>query len=459
MNNEIIAYGELEASVLAFLIQTGEANEKTADAIQKLTENDFHLNRNKIVFKYIKKLAQEGSSFDIINIDSEIGFNKHDYDLMDGFGYLAELADKYTPHDTQKAVDKLKNARKLRELSALMNESHELIYGNGSELERLSAVQSRLSDFSFIDDEKEIFKKTFDMAVRFVDRLQTKMEKGNGLAGLSTGYNILDKLTGGFEAGDYIGICGKPSSGKTAMMMNIMIKAARRGESVVFFSAEMAEAPVVDRIFSMMARVELQKIRSGNFTIGGVDTQNLDFARISEAAREFKSLPITMIDMSGMSISDIEMQLKVYSIKNGNPDWVFVDYWQILRAEGYNQVNELENGSARLKQAAKRFSTRLCVGAQLRKDSIGDPKPAHIKGSAKLEEDTDILLFVHSDNEDYKPVAGQLTQIIAAKVRNGEIGTMCVKPEMQFQTFQETDEEYVKPQKPMKSKKFAKGEL
>jgi replicative DNA helicase len=127
-----------------------------------------------------------------------------------------------------------------------------------------------------------------------------------------------------------------------------------------------------------------------------------------------------------------------------------VDYWELIQCEGFNRVAQMETVSSRLKALAKEIGTRVILLAQLRKDATGEPNPTQIKGSAQLEQDADILIFIHTDSDDYKPHPDIMTKWIVNKVRQGQTGIMPTSSKMQFQQFIEFTGEYIEPEKKKK---------
>ena len=444
----------LEQVVLSTLIKQGQINDITSEGYSKLKPEYFAYSQEREIFEAIQAHVSSNREFGLINLADYLGTAKQVFwgSSSNAMGILATIMDNsFSDSNFSGYISKLKDKHILRQIAAKTSTVNEIVSNSGDDKEKIKESLTLLSANNY-DDDENLFLSGTERAESFIDRLQSRIQSQSDLAGLSFGYEKLDKLTGGAADADLIAICGKPSSGKSCLMMNIQQAAIMRGDSSLFFSAEMPDAVVTDRDVAALAEVPLSKIRSGNFFRDG--DQSLDemyFAKIGQAQSELQKAPYTVVDKGGLHIADIENMTRTYTIKNGAPKWIFVDYWQIIKGDGKTPLEQRADVSMRLKALAKELDTRVVLGAQLRKDARGWPDCSMIKDSAKLEEDADIILFVHSDNDLMKPVQGQQTAVIIGKCRNGECGVMPTNPKMNIQKFEEINGEYEQSEPEKKS--------
>lgn len=431
---------EAEAALLGALLKDGEINERNAEVIGSFKPEYFALNNHQVVAEAIAELRDKRQSFDLINTANYLESHK----LLDNaFAELATMAHNVsTTRNSAAYLKVIKDKYTLRQIESQINVALETIHEQGDDTTKIKESLSVLSAVDCGTDEAE-FLDSKSLSEIFIEKLEQKVANGGGLAGLSFGFDKLDELTCGVEEGDYIGICAKPSGGKTVSAMNIMNRALTRGESCLFFSAEMMAGSIMDRVYCDTAQVNLSKIRKG-------ELEDEDWHRVSNAINQIKDYKLTVIDKPRPHISEIESMARVYTLKNCAPDWIIVDYWELIQCEGFNRVAQMETVSSRLKALAKELGTRVILLAQLRKDATGEPNPTQIKGSAQLEQDADILIFIHTDSDDYKPHPETMTKWIVNKVRQGETGMMPTRSKMQFQQFIEFTGEYVEPEKKKK---------
>jgi len=431
---------EAEASLLGALIKDGEINENNSEVIGSIKSEYFAFNHHKVIAKAIATLRDRAQDFDLMNTANYLESHK----LLDNpFAELATMVDGVTTTKNSLAyLNVIKDKYTMRQIEAQINAVLETLHTQGDDSTKIKESLSLLSSVDSGFDEAE-FLDSKSLSEIFIEKLEQKVANGGGLAGLSFGFDKLDELTCGVEEGDYIGICAKPSGGKTVSAMNIMNRALSRGESCLFFSAEMMAGSIMDRVYCDIAQVNLSKIRKG-------ELEDEDWHRVSNAINQIKDYKLTVIDKPRPHISELESMARVYTLKNGAPDWIIVDYWELIQCEGFNRVAQMETVSSRLKALAKELGTRVILLAQLRKDATGEPNPTQIKGSAQLEQDADILIFIHTDSEEYKPHPNIMTKWIVNKVRQGETGLMPTSSKMQYQRFIEFTGEYVEPEKKRK---------
>jgi replicative DNA helicase len=273
-------------------------------------------------------------------------------------------------------------------------------------------------------------------AIEEIGRLRT--HEGT-VSGIRTGYGDLDRYLNGFHPKNLMILAARPSIGKTAFALNLMLNIARDGKvPVAIFSLEMGADQLNRRLMCCHAEISGHAVASGRLS-------EAEFKRLREKSAELAECPIHIDDSPGLSI--MQVRARARRLKNRHPDLglLVVDYLQLMRgsdrgAKDANRQQEVSEISRGLKELANELSLPVLALSQLSrnieqrsgKDKSARPMLSDLRESGAIEQDADIVMFVHRDrvetqlNEDGKPASHRLaipTEIIIGKHRNGPIGT------------------------------------
>jgi replicative DNA helicase len=258
-----------------------------------------------------------------------------------------------------------------------------------------------------------------------IKEIEEASKSCNGISGVPTGFPSIDKVTQGWQKTDMIVVAARPSMGKTAFALSMMINIATQGIPCCLFSCEMSKNQIVKRILSMTSGLNSSLLRGGN--LNSDEWQHLDsFVPFCE------SLPIYIDDESSMSVQSFKTKSKKYVSEYGCKI-IVVDYLQLMREKGsQNREQEVANISHSMKDVAKELNVPVIALAQLNRSvesRQGDKRPqlSDLRDSGSIEQDADIVCFIHRPEkygidltEDGISTEG-LGQIIIAKNRNGVV--------------------------------------
>ena len=268
------------------------------------------------------------------------------------------------------------------------------------------------------------------------------------IKGVKTGFADLDEKLIELEDGDLIVIGARNSMGKTTFLQNLAqnISLLQR-KPILFASAEMGGAQIMQRMISCMAKVPLRAIKTG-------EVRELeDIGKISDAANIFEKLPIMINDKASMPLSEIRRSARKVVSKYGSIGAILVDYLQKLEAPEKRSREDLEIAdiSNELKKIAREFNCPVIALAQLNraveKDKDKRPKSSDLRGSGAIEQDADVIMMIYRDDY-YNPNSKDkgIAEIIITKCRNGETGTVRLATDLARCRFVDLDASYYQQQ-------------
>ena len=239
-----------------------------------------------------------------------------------------------------------------------------------------------------------------------------------------SGYNSLDKITGGFKAGEIIILAARPSMGKTAFSLNLLLNAALgQKKSIAFFSLEMSSQSIVDRLLSTETGIPMTNITKGLLS-------DDDYASIGESIAKLSEYDI-YIDEESNTLPVIKSKLRKIVIEKGKVDMVIIDYMQLINTVGMkyagNRVQEVSEISRTLKEMAKELKCPIIALSQLSRENEKRPDKqpilSDLRDSGSIEQDADLVVFLYRD-EYYDPDTDKkgITDVLIRKNRNGEVG-------------------------------------
>ena len=244
--------------------------------------------------------------------------------------------------------------------------------------------------------------------------------------GIPTGISALDEITTGLNRSDLIIVGARPGMGKTSFALNLARNVAvTKNKTVAFFALEMSCEQLVNRLLSSEAKVPSKKLRVGNLTPD-------EWSRIAAASDILCKAPMYFDDTSNITVP--EMMARLRRLKK--LDFVVIDYLQLMQSPRRidNRVQEVTEITRSLKIMAKELHIPLMVCAQLsrgtEKQTNHRPALADLRESGSIEQDADQVLFLYRDEyyknekEDPTKVETGTSEVIVAKNRHGELGTV-----------------------------------
>ena len=254
------------------------------------------------------------------------------------------------------------------------------------------------------------------------------------IQGVTSGIAPIDELTGGWDPGTLIVIGGRPSMGKSLLLMDLAHAAAENAGRVLVYSLEMTAANLAARGIANLGTVDF-----GEFRRGRID-EHMETAIIA-AQRRMAAMPITIDDRPGITVDQLRLRAKV-AARRERPALIVTDYLTLLGGVGENRTAQVGYVSRSLKALAKELECPVICAAQLNRgvESRPDKRPtlSDLRDSGEIEQDADVMAAIYR-HEVYNPDTPKrgIAELIFLKQRNGEVGTVYLEFDGRRQRFRE----------------------
>lgn len=392
----------------------------------------FYSESHQLIARAIQALELSGTAPDLVTVAEHLS-SKGQLETVGGAVYLAKVAEVSSGDPKNLEVYSRIIADYWLARKAQL-ESFAFVSGldnrKGKPYSEIVAAHSQrmleISDSRKRDDRETPIKASCQ---RFVGQLEERMD-GAGMQGITTGWPDYDYLTGGLQPGQLVVIAARPSMGKTAIALNWMLNAARKGVSSLFFSLEMSSDMLTQRIISRMSRVATDRFRTGKLAPAEIE-------RVYSAAARLAELPVLIVDCE---VTDLDIASKA---RRHRKQIVLLDYLGLVTPAERNQnrAQELAGITRRLKLLAREMNVPVVVLAQLNREIEKEnraPRMSDLRDSGAIEQDADVILFVHVDRRENKHAdhSSAERRIILAKQRDGDTGSWSMEFQREFQHFQ-----------------------
>ncbi len=412
---------EAERSVLGSMLQDHNA---VLLAQEILREDDFYDPANREIYSAMLHLSSMNQPVDLVTVDEELT-RRGRLEGVGGVVYLIELS-QYVPTTANvgayiRIVDEKSTLRKLIGASAEISQQSYLAEQEVPDI--LADAEKQIFDISMRKG-GELLQPINPVLIKTYDQIETLVRNKGQISGVPTGYYDLDEQLTGLHAGELILIAGRPSMGKTSFGMNVVENAAiRHGQKVAVFSLEMPAEQLVMRMLCSEANVDMQKVRRG-----GINDD--EWMRLSEAMGPIAMSQIFIDATSGVSVPEIRSKARRLQLEQGL-DLIMIDYLQLMSGAGKSasRQEEVAGISRGLKGLAQELQVPVIALSQLSRAAAGraDHRPilSDIRDSGAIEQDADVVLFIHrEDYYDKETEDKNIAEIIIAKQRNGPLGTV-----------------------------------
>jgi len=399
--------------------------ESVTAALEKLRDEDFYREDNRLIFEAITNLYQKNEPVDIITVKAELT-ESGTFERVGGLEYISSLPEKVpTTANVDRYINIVSEKSLLRKLITSGNELVKLGYDESEDVDNiLDMAERKVMDLSQNKSVKG-YSTIGEVLVGSVQKLEDLFKAGGKFSGTPTGFIDLDYKMSGLHEGELIILAARPAMGKSALAINIATNvAAKTNKGVAIFSLEMPKEQIANRIISSEGLIDSNKIRSGLL-------EEEDWDKLSNAVGAMTGIPLYIEDDATLTITDIRTRCRKLHMEKGL-GLIVIDYLQLISPLGKKNASreqEISEISRSLKILSKELSVPVIALSQLSRgvEKRDDKRPllSDLRESGSIEQDADIVLFLYRDDYYNKDSERKnITEVIIAKNRAGSIGTV-----------------------------------
>ncbi len=373
----------------------------------------FYMPQHKAIMEAIVILDSLGSRIDVLTVLDKLSADES-FDRENGKNLLFQIAQ--TVPSAANVENYCKIVREkffLRTLIGISRETIDAALDGGAEADKiLDSTEQKIYDMRK--------GKTSGSLQRLSDVISSEVyptlvnitsENAEEFKGIPMGFSQIDEITSGLNRSDLILIGARPAMGKTSFALNIARNVALTGKKVVFFSLEMSNEQLASRVLSTEARVESNKLRSG-------DISPDEWMRLAEATDRLTKAELYFDDTASITVPEMKSKIK----RARNVDCIVIDYLGLMESakKKENRVQEVTEITRSLKMLAKELKIPVVCCAQLSRGpekngkSSNRPQLSDLRDSGSIEQDADIVMLLYREGY-YKSTAQNADEIDMTK--------------------------------------------
>jgi replicative DNA helicase len=437
---------DLEQAVLGALMLEKDALSSVIDIIKPEV---FYEERHQKIFEAIRVLFERTSPVDILTVTAQLR-QQGELEIIGGAYYITELTNRVASAANIEYHSRIIIQKYIqRELIRISTDTINNAYDDTSDvLDLLDKAEKNLFEIAQNNLRRDS-RKMDDLVHEALKDIEALKDKKDGLTGIPSGFTDLDRMTSGWQKSDLVIIAARPAMGKTAFVLTCARNAAVDFDKpVVVFSLEMSSVQLVNRLISGETMIEQEKIRKGTL-------EEWEWQQIHSKVGRLEQAPLIIDDTPALNI--FEFRAKCRRLKSQyDIQLIIIDYLQLMHGKadgkGGNREQEIGSISRALKSVAKELNVPVIALSQLsravesRPGGSKKPMLSDLRESGSIEQDADMVLFLYRPeyygltvDEDNNPTQG-VGEVIIAKHRNGETGTVRLKFVGKYVKFTDLDQ-------------------
>lgn len=412
---------EAECGVLGSIIIDPEAIVQISDFLRT---DDFYRDAHRTIFEVILQLYEEREPADFITICDELE-RRNKLEEVGGASYITSLINQVpTSGNVEFYARIVERTAILRRLIHAAGQIAAIAYEESDADIALDKAEQLIFNISQRHTRSD-FAHMRDILAEYMNKLDQLHERRGTIVGVPTGFTDLDRLTGGLQKSDLIVLAARPGIGKSSLALSLAHNSALKYQnSIAVFSLEMSKDQLAQRLLSMDAGIDQQRLRTGRI-------EDDEWDRIVYAMDTLSEANIWIDDTAGISTMEMRSKARRLQAEHGI-DLIIVDYLQLMQAtiggkRNENRVQEISEISRSLKGLARELNIPVLALAQLsravesRQSKV--PQLSDLRESGSIEQDSDIVMFIYRDDlYNQESERKNIADIIIAKHRNGPIG-------------------------------------
>ena len=446
---------EIEKAVLGALMIDKDAY---AIVCEILRPESFYEPRNQMVYTAIRDLSMDEKPVDMLTVADQLA-KSGKLEQVGGPGYIAELSSGVaTSANIEYHANIIAQKSLARQLISFASAIQTKAFDETIDVEDLmQEAEGSLFELSQHNMKKD-YTAIDPVIAQAVKGIQDAAKNTDGLTGVSTGYFKLDDITSGWQASDLVIIAGRPAMGKTSFALSMAKNiAADLRIPMAFFSLEMSNVQLVNRLISNACEIQGSKILNGQL-------QRDEWERLDKNINNLLGAPLYVDDTPGLSVFELRTKARRLVREHGIK-LIMIDYLQLMNANGMrfsSRQEEVSTISRSLKGLAKELNipilalSQLNRGVESREGLEGKrPQLSDLRESGAIEQDADMVLFVHRpeyyhiyQDDNGRDLHG-MAQIIIAKHRKGATGDVLLTFRGEYTRFENPEDKTIDNRAPI----------
>lgn len=415
---------EAERAVLGSILIDPDAGVQIGG---NLSAGDFFNQKNAWVYEAIQALNERWEPIDLVTLADELESNGHLSDIG-GLAYLVGLNDAtptglHVMHHAKIVKDASAKRNAIQAASKIAEMAYDPAYGSISVIEEAERLLYGLSEVRREDEPRHVG----EIATSVLDRIEYISTNPDVRVGLPTGFKGLDNALGGLQRGNLIIVAARPGMGKSSLAASIALNTGKQfGARVGFFSLEMSNEELVQRLMSIESGIDSRRLRAGD--IAGDD----EYAALYRAADTLASTSIYIDDTPALSVATLRSKARRLHAEHGL-DLLIVDYMQLMTGQGTgrseNRQQEISYISRSLQALSRELNIPVLALSQLSRavEQRADKRPvlSDLRESGAIEQDASVVMFIYREDYYIEDTDRQnIADIIVAKHRHGSTGAV-----------------------------------
>jgi len=409
---------EAEMAVLGAIMLD---NRKLSEVMSILQPTDFYRYAHTIIFTAMKALHDYSDPIDIVSLNAMLG-EDDDLSKVGGIAYLMQIGDFVpTTSNIMYYTERVKTVANQRHMmEAYMRAAQQAEDGD------VASAQATASDMhTSLGATSLKVKHISDVLDDAVNEMAGRTDEETTV--ISTGFEDIDFLIGGWKPRELVILGARPSMGKSALAMQFAINAAMRGNSTLFVSIEMGLGDLVQRLLAMETGIQSKRLQHNVLHASELNsTRNV--------VHRYKDIPLYLSDDSPCTLQVLQNRAMQVKSKYNNLDLLVVDYLQMITTKGSdNRSNELDTVSRGLKSLAKELNATVIALASLNRgvEKRDDKRPvmSDLREAGGIEFDADKICFLYrpmyyASADMRTDIEREDAEFIVSKNRNGQVGSV-----------------------------------
>ncbi len=426
---------EIEEAVLGAIMLEKSAFDTVNDILQP---ECFYSEANQRIFKAIHSLAGKHLPIDLLTVVEELKL-KEDLELVGGPYYVSKLTNNVISSANIEAHSRIVLQKfLLRELIRVGGEMVGLAYEDSTDVfDLLDEAEEKVCGLR-MNNVRKNFKSLQSVIQKNLQLIDELRHKDEAITGVESQFPDLDKITCGWQDTDLIILAARPGVGKTAFALTMAKNAAKSfreiylnnksnpQKSVAFFSLEMNDRQLVNRVLSAESLIWMWRLKNGKM-------DNAQMESLYKGAERLNDCHLFIDDTGALKIQEFKTKARILKRKH-NVGLIIIDYLQLMKDPTKKmREQEISSISSTLKEMAKELEIPIIALSQLSREfgklekGHREPQLSDLRESGAIEQDADMVLFLYPPSESEMAEDASLRSIVYAKIEKFRNGTAPVK--------------------------------